>query len=138
MVQLESLLPCFCLLVRIATSCVGTFDLSIVILMLQTILGPEAFVVDLLQIRDVGIGSELFAAKESALFQQPINVPGLVGWLVGMGDICEMEKQINKLLSPCSHLLPTGRGGPHVTIDGAIAPSNFFDASSDLLLPEAG
>ena len=31
------LLPCFSLLARIATSCVGTFDLSIVILMLQTI-----------------------------------------------------------------------------------------------------
>ena len=29
--------PCFSLLARIATSCVGTFDLSIVILMLQTI-----------------------------------------------------------------------------------------------------
>ena len=92
MVQLESLLPCFSLLARIATSSVGTFDLSIVILMLQTILGPKGFVdlVKLLRIRDVGIGSEPFAAKEVALFQQPTNVLGtwsneLVGWFEGMG-----------------------------------------------------
>ena len=51
--------PCFSLLARIATSCVGTFDLSIVILMLQTFFGPEGFCRSckrLFRSRDVGIG----------------------------------------------------------------------------------
>ena len=92
MVQLESLLPCFSLLARIATSSVGTFDLSIVMLMLQTILGPRGFVdiVTLLQTRVVGIGSEHFSAKEVALFNNQQMFLGsqsneLVGWFEGMG-----------------------------------------------------
>ena len=44
-VQLRKLLLhlCFSLLAAIATSAVGTFDLSIVIVMIQTIFGPKGF-----------------------------------------------------------------------------------------------
>ena len=44
-VQLRKLLLhlCLSLLAAIATSAVGTFDLSIVIVMIQTIFGPKGF-----------------------------------------------------------------------------------------------